>query len=58
MWRDPIVEEVRKYRAEYAAQFDNDLEAMMRDLKAKQEASGRKVVSYPPRRPSRPSDAA
>ena len=58
MWRDPIVEEVRAARAKYAAQFGGDIEAMARDLREKQEADERPVVSLPPRRVSRPSDGA
>jgi hypothetical protein len=48
---DPIVEEVRKAREEYARQFNFDLDAIHRDLKEKEQASGRLIVSFPPRRP-------
>ena len=47
---DPIVDEVRKVREDYARQFDFDLDAICRDLREKQELSGAKVVSLP-RRP-------
>ena len=30
MWRDPIVEEVRRVRDEYARRLNYDLEAMVR----------------------------
>ena len=46
MSRDPIVEEVRSYRLEYGKRFNYDLQAIYRDLKEKQEKSGRKVVSF------------
>ncbi len=36
-WEDEIVEEVRKVREAYAAQFDYDLERMFEDLKKKEE---------------------
>jgi len=36
-WQDEIVEEVRKAREAYAAQFDYDLERMFEDLKKKEE---------------------
>lgn len=49
MWRDPIVEEIRKYRQEYAARFNHDLKAICRDLRERQKKGGRKVVSLPPR---------
>lgn len=47
---DPIIEEVRKARDEYAKQFDYDLDAICRDLKKKQEQAGKKAVSFPPKR--------
>jgi len=50
MWEDPIVAEVRRVRAAHAAQFNNDLLAIFRDLKAEEQKSGRKFVSYPARR--------
>ena len=51
MWNDPIVEETRRLRDEYAAQFGYDLEALFRDLKEQERQSGRAVVSFPPRKP-------
>jgi hypothetical protein len=48
---DSVVREVREIREAYAKQFGYDLEAIHRDLKAQEQASGRKVVSLPPRRP-------
>lgn len=50
MIRDPIVDEVRKARDEYARRFDYDLDAICRDLREKQKRSKNKVVSFPPRR--------
>lgn len=49
--RDEIVNEVRKVREDYARQFNFDLDAISRDLRQKQQASGRRVVSLPPRCP-------
>jgi len=51
MWTDLIVEEARQARETHAAQFNYDLEAIYRDLKAKEQESARKVVSFPPKRP-------
>jgi hypothetical protein len=48
---DPIVAEVRKARDEYARRFNYDLDAICNDLQQKQAQSGRKVVSFPPKRP-------
>jgi len=50
MSRDPIVEEVRKIREAYAAQFNFDLEAMSRDLKERERNSDHPVVSLLPKR--------
>ena len=43
-WRDEIVEEVRKAREEYAASFGNDIRAIARDAREKQEQSGKTIV--------------
>ena len=51
MWKDPIVEEIRKARHEYAAKFGNNLIAIYDDLKATERKSGRKIVSLPAKRP-------
>jgi hypothetical protein len=48
---DDILLEVRKAREAYAQQFGYDLQAIHRDLKAQEQASGRRIVSLPPRRP-------
>jgi len=48
---DPIVQDVRKARDEYARRFDYDLDAICQDLQEKQEKSGKKLVSFPPKRP-------
>ena len=49
---DPIVQEVRKARDEYAKKFDYDLDAICRDLQEKQQQPGKQVVSFPPKRPA------
>jgi hypothetical protein len=50
MIRDPIVEEVRKAREEYARRFNFNLQDMIADLEHRQRESGRKTVSFPPKR--------
>lgn len=47
MYKDPILEEIHKYREEYAKSFNYDLKAIYQDLQQKQIASGRKFVSLP-----------
>ncbi|MDI6768339.1 MAG: hypothetical protein QMD04_01530 [Anaerolineales bacterium] len=54
MWKDEIVEEVRRHRDAYAARFNYDLDAIYRDLKAKERKSKRKLVSFSPRQPIKP----
>lgn len=46
---DPIVAEVRQVRDRHAAKFNYDLDAIYRDLKEKEKASGRTYLQYPPR---------
>jgi hypothetical protein len=50
VWVDPIVEEVRKVRDALAARFNYDLNALFDHLKELERTSGRKYVSYPPKR--------
>jgi hypothetical protein len=52
-WTDPIVDEVRRARDAYAAQFNYDLQAIFRDLKEQEKRSGRKIVSPPRSDPSK-----
>jgi len=47
--RDPIVEEVRRARAAYAAQFDHDLDRIVDDLKRRQDQGEFHVVRRAPR---------
>ena len=51
MWKDEIVEEVRRIRDAHAAKFNYDIDAIVADARKRQEASGRKTVSFPPRKP-------
>lgn len=48
---DPIVEEVRRIRAEYLEQCGNDLGKLVEDLSAWERAHPERVVSYPPKAP-------
>ena len=50
MWKDEIVEEVRKVRDEYAAKFNYDIDAIYKDIKRLEAESGRKFVTLPPRK--------
>ncbi len=48
---DRIIAEVWAIRDEYAARFDYDLKEMFRDLRKRQEESGREYLSFRPRLP-------
>lgn len=50
MYKDEIVEEIHKYREEYAKSFNYDLKAIFDDLRKKQIASGQKFVKLPIKR--------
>ncbi len=47
MWKDSIVEGVRKVREEHAAKFHYKLDEIYLDLKKQEKRGGRKVVSLP-----------
>ena len=46
---DPIVDEVRKYRAEHARRFNFDLRAICADIHKMEATCGHTIVSLPPR---------
>lgn len=50
MWKDEIIEEVRKAREEYAAKFNYDIDAIYKDVKRREADSGSEFVSLPPRK--------
>ena len=49
MWKDEIVEEVREARRAHTAAHGHDLRRIFEDLKRKQDASGRSIVTLQPR---------
>ena len=50
MWKDPIVEEVRKVRDEHAAKYDYDLKRIVDALKKEEEQSTRQFTILSPRK--------
>jgi hypothetical protein len=46
---DPVISEIRRVREAYAERFAGDIQAMLADLRRRQQASGRAVVNRPPR---------
>jgi hypothetical protein len=51
VWKDEIVEEIRRVRQAHAEEHGNDLRRIFEDFRRKQEASGRKLVALAPRPP-------
>ncbi|MBL7222636.1 MAG: hypothetical protein ISS72_02165 [Candidatus Brocadiae bacterium] len=49
MQPDPVVDEVRRVREEYAKRFDYDLRAMAADLRKREQEHPERLVSYPPK---------
>jgi hypothetical protein len=47
MWKDEILEDLYQIREEHAKSFNYDLQAICDDLREKQAASGRRLVSVP-----------
>ena len=50
---DPIVEEVRRIRQEYAKKFDYDVRAIAADLRKREQQHPERLVSFPPKPPRR-----
>ncbi|MFO8012290.1 MAG: hypothetical protein R6X20_03185 [Phycisphaerae bacterium] len=49
MREDPIVAQVRKRREENAASFDFDVRAIAEDARKREQQSGHKITTPPPR---------
>ncbi len=49
MKKDPIVEEVRKFRETHARKYNYDLKKICQDLKEKEKKYGNRVVSLIPK---------
>jgi hypothetical protein len=50
MYTDPILDEIRKFRDDYAARFNYDVKALLEDVRSRQNESGRKTVLRAPKR--------
>ena len=61
MSTDSITDEIRRIRHDLAAQFGNDLDAILADIRRREAMDGRSYVSLSPRgtsrKPDEPSDA-
>lgn len=58
MWKDPIVEETRKLREQYASQHNHKIDAIYEDIQKRQGKSAKRFVSFPPRKPTKAPDVA
>lgn len=58
MWQDPVIEETRKLRDEYASQHHHDIDAIVEDIQKRQAKAGKKIVAFPPRKALNPSHVA
>jgi hypothetical protein len=47
MWKDEVLEEIHRIREEHAKSFNYDLKAICDDLRKRQAASGRQIISQP-----------
>lgn len=48
--KDPIVEEVRKYRMEHTQRFGGDLHLICEDIRKKEQTMKDRLVRLPPRK--------
>lgn len=50
MWKDPIIEETRNLREQYASKHNHDIDAIFEDIQQRQSKSDKKWVLFPPRK--------
>ena len=55
MWKDQIVDEVRKIRDRRAARLNYDVDAIIADARSREGKSPHKVVSYVVKRKRKPA---
>nr|VFK48200.1 MAG: hypothetical protein BECKTC1821E_GA0114239_110513 [Candidatus Kentron sp. TC]VFK59866.1 MAG: hypothetical protein BECKTC1821F_GA0114240_103813 [Candidatus Kentron sp. TC] len=54
MSRSLIIDEIQRYREEYAARHNYDIDKICEDVRGRLQQSGRKVVSRKPRLTAKP----
>ena len=57
MFTDPIVEEVRRVREEYAKRFNYDAHAIADDLRKQEKQHSERLISFPAKRPRKTKTA-
>jgi hypothetical protein len=58
MWQDPIVEETRQLREQYANQFNHNSDDIFQDILKRQSQPDKKLVKFPARKPAIKSHSA
>ena len=58
MWKDPIVEETRKLRDQYAKKLNHDFNAIYTDIQLRQNEKKERIVTLPARKPTSSSKVA
>ena len=58
MWKDPVVEETRNLREQYASKFQHDIDAIYEDIQQRQALSVKQPVSFSARKPFKATNAA
>ncbi len=48
--KDPIVDEIHKFREKFSAKFGNDIHAMGDHLREQQQKRKSRIVSFPPKK--------
>lgn len=56
MFSDSINDQIRVIRRNLSAQFGNDLDLILADIRRREASDGRTYVSFPPRASSRKAD--
>ena len=50
---DPLIQEIRRIKEANAAKYGFNIQAMVEDMRRREKLSGRKIVTLPPRRPTK-----
>ena len=56
--KDPIVDEVRKIRAQHQSSFNDDWDKIINDLKQIEQKSSRQMVTFPAKKVARKKTAS
>lgn len=57
MCENEVLDEIRKYRDEHAKAFNYDINAICEDIRRRQNANGRTIISAPLKTPQRAKES-